>query len=86
VIVNQLTKSAYVLAIKVTFTAKQLADLYIREVVQLHGIPLSIILDRDTKFISKFWHGFQSAMGTELCLSTTSTLNQMVNQREQFIL
>jgi len=38
--------------------------------VRLHGIPLSIVSDRDTKFVSKFWQGFQSAMGTELCIST----------------
>ena len=37
----------------------------------MHGVPLSIVSDRDTKFVSRFWHGFQRAMGTELCLSTT---------------
>ena len=71
VIVKRLTKAAHVLAIKVTFTAEQLADLYIKEVVRLHGIPLTIVLDHDTKFVSKFWHGFQTTMGTEICLSTS---------------
>jgi len=70
VIVDRLTKSAYFLAIRTTFNAEQLADLYIQEVVRLHGIPLSIVSDRDTKFASRFWHGFQSAMGTEVRLST----------------
>jgi len=70
VVVNRLTKSAYFLAIKMVFNAEQLADLYLKEIVRLHGIPLSIVSDRDTKFVSKFWQGFQSAMGTKLCIST----------------
>jgi len=68
--VDGLTKFVHFLAIKVTFTIEQLADLYIREVVRLHGIPHTILLDHDTKFVSKLWHGFQTAMGTELYLST----------------
>jgi len=55
---------------KTIFNAEQLADLYIIEIVRLHGIPLSIVSDKDTKFTSKFWQGFQSTMGIELCLST----------------
>jgi len=58
------------LALKITFTAEQLADLYIKEVVRLHEIPLTVVLDRDTKFASKFWHGFETATSTELCFST----------------
>ena len=54
VVMNRLTKSSDFLAIKVTFTTEQLTDLYISEVVRLHGITLSIVSDRDTKFVSKF--------------------------------
>jgi len=54
VVVDRLTKSAHFLAIKTTCNAKQLAELYIQEIVRLHGGPLSIVLDRDTKFSSKF--------------------------------
>ena len=71
VIMDRLAKSSHFLAVKVIFTAEQLVELYLKEVVQLHGILLSVILDRDTKFVSKFWHRFQQAMGTELCLSMT---------------
>ena len=84
VIIDRLTKSAHFLAVKVTFTTEQLADLYSKEIVWLHGIPLLIVSDRDTKFISKFWRGFQSAMGIELCLSIPTTLKQMVNRREPY--
>ena len=70
VIVDRLTKAAHFLPIKATFTSEQLANLYIKEMVRLHGVPLSIVSDRDTKFVSRFWQGFQRAMGTELRLST----------------
>ena len=68
--VDRRTKFPHFLAIKTTFNAEQLAELYIQEIVRLHGVPLSIVSDRDTKFASKFWEGFQSAMGTKLNLST----------------
>jgi len=70
VVIDRLTKVADFLAIKVTFTSEQLADLYMKEIVRLRGVHLSKVSSRDTKFISRFWYGFQEAMGTELCLST----------------
>jgi len=54
VIVDRLTKSAHFLTMKATFNAEQLAELYIKEIVRLHGVPLSIVSDWDTKFTSKF--------------------------------
>ena len=65
------TKSAHFLPLRTSYDAEQLAELYIKKSVRLHGVPLSIVSDRDTKFASRFWHGFQTAMGTELNLSTT---------------
>ena len=58
VIVDRLTKSAHFLPLKTTFSAEQLAELYMKEIVRLHGVPLSIVSDRDTKFASRFWRGF----------------------------
>ena len=55
VIVDYLTKSAHFLAMKTTDPMNSLAKLYIQEVVRLHGIPLSIVSDRDPKFTSQFW-------------------------------
>jgi len=55
---------------KTTFTSEQLAELYIKEIVRLHGVPLSIVSDRDAKFISKFWRAFEEVIGTELFQST----------------
>jgi len=53
-IIDRLTKLAHFLAIKVTFSSEQLADLYIKAIVRLDGILLNIVLDRDTKFVSRF--------------------------------
>ena len=49
---------------------KQLAKLYVNEIVSLHGIPLSILFYRDSRFTSHFLTSFQKAMGTKLNLST----------------
>ena len=48
-----------------------MAELYIREIVRLLGIPISIISDRDPTFISRFWGKLQEALGTRLNFSTT---------------
>ena len=52
VIVDRLTKSAHFLAIRVTDSLNSLVELYIREIVRLHGIPTSIVSDRDSRFTS----------------------------------
>ncbi|WJZ95428.1 hypothetical protein VitviT2T_014200 [Vitis vinifera] len=55
VIVDHLTKSAHFLAMKTTDSMNSLAKLYIQEIVRLHGIPVSIVSDRDPKFTYQFW-------------------------------
>ena len=59
VIVDRLTKSAHFLPIKETFSMERLAKLYVDEIVSLHGVPLSIVSDRDSRFTSHFWISFQ---------------------------
>ena len=71
VIVDWLTKSAHFLAVWMTFTLERFFRLYIREIVRLHGVPVSIVLDRDPWFTGHFWKSFQKAMGTRLTMSTT---------------
>ncbi|XP_059295585.1 uncharacterized protein LOC132048921 [Lycium ferocissimum] len=56
---------------QVTYNAEKLAKLYIREVVRLHGVLVSIISDRGTTFTSNFWRTLQDELGTRLDLSTT---------------
>ena len=71
VIVGPLTKSAHFLAMRMTFTLEEFLRLYIREIVRLHGVPVSIVSDRDPQFTAQFWKSFQKAMGTQLSMSTT---------------
>ena len=68
---DRLTKSSHSFPIKITYSAEDYAKLYIKEVVKLHGVPLSIILDRGAQFTSHFWKAFQQGLGTNVKLSTT---------------
>ena len=70
VIVDRLTKSAHFLPIRWGFTLDQLAKRYVDEIVRLHGVPLSIVSDRDPRFTSRFWGSLQQALGTKLHFST----------------
>ena len=54
VIVDQLTKSAHFLPMKVNFSMDCLASLYVKEIDIMHGVPVSIVSDRDPHFTSKF--------------------------------
>ena len=70
VIVDRFTKSAHFLTVRITFTLEKLCRLYIREIIRLHGVLVSIVLDRDTRFTTHFLESFQRAMGTQLTMST----------------
>ena len=62
----------------------RLAELYVNEIVRLHGIPLSIVFDSDPRFISRFWKELQSALGTRLNLVQSFIHKQMDNLKELF--
>ncbi|GJR90852.1 putative reverse transcriptase domain-containing protein [Tanacetum coccineum] len=67
---NRLTKSAIFTPMRETDSMEKLARLYIKEVVARHGIPVSIICDRDPRFASRFWRSLQNALSTSLDMST----------------
>ena len=69
-IVDRLTKSAYFLSIRVGFTLERLAKLYMKEIVRLHEISVTIVSDRDTRFVSQFWKSLHKALETKLNFST----------------
>ncbi|GJV82833.1 putative reverse transcriptase domain-containing protein [Tanacetum coccineum] len=66
VIVDRLTKSAIFMPMRETDPMDKLARMYLKEVVMKHGIPISIICDRDPRFASNFWRLLQKALGTSL--------------------
>ncbi|GJR00711.1 putative reverse transcriptase domain-containing protein [Tanacetum coccineum] len=70
VIVDRLTKSAHFLPMKETDSTEKLTRLYMKEIVARHGIPVSIISDRDSHFTSRVWQSLHKALGTQLDLST----------------
>ena len=71
VIVDKLTKSAHFILVKMDYSMDRLVELYVKEIVQLHGVPLSIVSDRDLRFTLRFWKELQSALGTRLNFNTT---------------
>ncbi|GJV11263.1 putative reverse transcriptase domain-containing protein [Tanacetum coccineum] len=69
VIVDRLTKSAHFLPIREDYKMERLARLYLNEIVSRHGVPISIISNRDSRFTSRFWQSMQEALGTRLDMS-----------------
>ncbi|GJZ24275.1 putative reverse transcriptase domain-containing protein [Tanacetum coccineum] len=70
VIVDRLIKSAHFIPTRETDCMETLIRLYIKEIVSLHGVPISIISVRNSHFTSRFWKSLQSALGTQLDMST----------------
>ena len=70
-IVDRLTKSTHFLPVRLDYSMDRLTELYVNESVRLHGIPISIVSDRDPRFTSRFWKELQSTLGTRLNFSTT---------------
>ncbi|GJS44143.1 putative reverse transcriptase domain-containing protein [Tanacetum coccineum] len=70
VIIDRLTKSAHFLHMREDYKMDRLARLYLNEIVVRHGVPISIILDHDSRFTSRFWQSMQEVLGTRLDMST----------------
>ena len=88
VIIDHLTSLVHLIPIKTSTNATELAHLYIREIVQLHGIAKSIVSNRDPRFTSRFWTEVNCTLGTRLLMSTvfhpqtdgiTERANQTIN-------
>ncbi|KAA3474280.1 integrase [Gossypium australe] len=70
VVVNRLMKSAHFIPIRIDFSFDKFVELYISKIVRLHGVPLSIVSNRDPRFTSRFWKKLQEALGSKLHFST----------------
>ncbi|GJR46974.1 putative reverse transcriptase domain-containing protein [Tanacetum coccineum] len=68
--IAELTKSDHFLPIREDYKMEKLAKIYTNEIVARHGVPVSIISDRDGRFTSHLWQAFQEALGTRLDMST----------------
>jgi hypothetical protein len=85
VIIDRLTKTAHFLPVHTTYSTKKYAEVYLDQIVRLHGVPKTIISDRGPQFIARFWEQLQSALGTKLIRSSayhpqTDGQTERVNQ------
>ena len=70
VIVDHLTKSGHFLPVDTRYSTKKYAKLYFDRVVILYGVPLTIVSDRGSVFVSHFWEQLQKCLGTRLLRSS----------------
>ena len=71
VVVDRFTKMAHFFALEQKATAKDVADLFLREVWKLHGLPTEIISDMDAKFSGEFWESLCKSLNIKRRMSTT---------------
>ena len=65
VVVDRLNKFAHFFSVTSSFSATQVADLFFKEIFRLHGLPKSIVSDRDGRFMSAFWQEIFRLVGTQ---------------------
>jgi hypothetical protein len=70
VVVDKLSKSAHFIPVKSTCKAIDIANVFLKEIFKLHGMPKEIVSDRDTKFTSNFWKSLMAGLETKLLFST----------------
>ena len=70
VIVDRRTKSEHFIPVREKYSLNKLVELFLLKIVKYHGVPVSIISNRDPRFTSKFWVAFQEAFGADLIYST----------------
>jgi hypothetical protein len=71
VVVDKLSKSTHFIPIKSTCKEIDIANVFMKEIFKLHGMPKKIVSDRDTKFTSNFWKSLMAVLETKLLFSTT---------------
>jgi IS30 family transposase len=71
VVVDKLTKTTHFILVKTKHKATTIADIYMKEVARLHGVPKAIVSDRNSNFTSNCWKNLFKGFGTNLNLSTT---------------
>jgi transposase InsO family protein len=71
IIVDRLTKTAHFIAVHTTYSVQDYAELYVDQIVCLHGVPKTIVSDRGTQFVIRFWEQLHESLGTKLIRSSS---------------
>lgn len=79
--VDKLSKVAHFIAVNSTNSASEVAHIFIRKIVRLHGVPKKIISEKDAKFTSRFWNALFTDLGTYLAFNIAYHRRQMDRQR-----
>jgi hypothetical protein len=82
VVVDKLSKSTHFILVKSTCKAIDIANVFLKEIFKLHGMPKEIVSDRDTKFTSNFWKSIMVGLETKFCLALPITLKPMERRKE----
>ena len=85
VIIDRLTKTAHFLPVRTTYSTKRYVEIYLDQIVHLHGVPKTIISDHGAQFVARFWEQLQDSLGTKLIRSSayhpqTDGQTERVNQ------
>ncbi|EFA77127.1 hypothetical protein PPL_09882 [Heterostelium album PN500] len=84
VIVDRLSKMVRLIPVHSTYTSKDLAEIFMKEIFKHHGMPVEIVSDRDSKFTSKFWKDLMDILNCEI--RTTTAENQQANGQVESII
>ena len=71
VVVDKLSKYGHFIPVKSTYKVVNVAEIFLKEVFQLHGVPKMVISDQDVKFTSKFWKSLFAWLETKIDFSTS---------------
>jgi hypothetical protein len=72
VVVDKLSKYAHFIPLRHPYTAAKVAEVFVDNIYKLHGMPLTLVSDRDPVFTSHFWKALFKATGTQLNMSTAN--------------
>ena len=85
VVVDKLSKATHFIPVKTTYKAANIADIFLKQIFQLHGVPKVIISDRDPKFTRNFWKSLFKGLNTTLNFSTSFQIDGQTERVNQVV-